>query len=346
MKKILAMMLTAAMMLSMGTAAMAAEQDLSDVLDKSTSFEKEYVIKHGTAPAETFDFEIEKVSYKDNSDVLHTDDAETTEVNELDEYTFPVVTLGDAVFEADLSATDTADVTVDISDIDVGLGVYTYKITEVLGKTAGVTYVTTPVYLVVTILYNQTENKHYVAAIHLETEDGSKTGNIDNEYDAGDLTVTKNISGNIADMEKEFKFTITLTAAKGEVFNEKVQNVVDAVAAKTENAATKVEYNTDKNEVVITVWLGHEESINITNIPVGVTYTIVEDEDGYTKTNTSIADGTITGGDKDVSVWENTKGTTVDTGISVDSIPYIAMLGVVAVGGAGFMVSKKRRSED
>ena len=342
MKKILAMMLTAAMMLSMGTAAMAAKQNLSDVLDKSTSFEKEYVIKHGTAPAETFDFEIEKVSYKDNSDVVHTDDAKTTEVNELDAYAFPVVTLGDAVFEANLSATATADVTVGISNIDVGLGVYTYKITEVEGSTAGVTYATTPVYLVVTILYNETTEKHYVAAIHLETEDGSKTGNIDNEYDAGKLTVTKTITGNIADMEKKFAFTITLSAAEGEVFNSAVQNVITTTAGNTPVAT----YNEAKNKVTITVNLGNGDEIEINNIPKGVTYTVTEVAEDYTSTNTTVADGTITGGDTDVSAWENKKDTTVDTGISVDSIPYIAMLGVVAIGGAGVVVSKKRRSED
>ena len=97
--------------------------------------------------------------------------------------------------------------------------------------------------------------------------------------------------------------------------------------------------------------------MTFSNIPYGITYT-VEEED-YTDAGYEAAKYKLNGGEDtpnpvegevdssgDKVVITNTKDTTVDTGISVDSIPYIVMLGAAMFGGTGFMISKKRRSED
>ncbi|MBO5127241.1 MAG: QVPTGV class sortase B protein-sorting domain-containing protein, partial [Clostridia bacterium] len=74
----------------------------------------------------------------------------------------------------------------------------------------------------------------------------------------------------------------------------------------------------------------------------------VKTEEGTTTvtyTTSGVVSGVINSATENLGITNN-KGAEVDTGISVDSIPYIAMLGVVAIGGTGFIVSKKRRSED
>lgn len=326
MKKILSLALALVLVLSMGTVAFAAGYD--KYLDKSTSFTKEYVVTNGTAPAETFDFAVEYQSFKNN-------EGETETVS-----TYPTVTLGDAVFTSDLSVTDDAAVSVEISNyIDVALGVYTYKITEVVPttKTAGTTYNSEPVYLVVTILRDEDSANHYVAAIHYETATGEKTGKITNSYNAGQLSVTKQIEGNMADMSKKFEFTVVFSPAGGTAFNTTVQIANDAASTNREYRATANEDGT----YTIVFNLGDDETATFTNIPVGTTYTVSENKDGYTMEHTTVADGSIIGGDADADVWTNTLTSGIDTGINMDSMPYILLLAVACMGLFVF-ISKKR----
>ena len=326
MKKFLSLALALVLVLSLSTVAFAADYD--EYLDKSTSFTKEYVVTNGTAPAETFDFAVEYQSFKNNEGKTETATA------------YPTVTLGDAVFENALSTTGTASVSVAISNYaNVALGVYTYMITEVVHttKTAGTTYNSDPVYLVVTILRDEDSANHYVAAIHYETATGEKTGKITNSYNAGQLSVTKQIEGNMADMTKKFEFTVVFTPAEGTAFDTTVQIANDA-------ASTKREYNATANEdgtYTIVFELGDDETATFTNIPVGTTYTVSENEDGYTKKHTTEADGSITGGDTDADVWTNTLTSEIDTGITMDSMPYILLLAVACMGLFVF-ISKKR----
>ena len=315
MKKILSIVLALVMILSLSTVVFAAE-------DTKATFTKEYVVNNGEAPAETFAFEVEFVGFKNNESV------ET----EIEASAAPEVTLGNAAFAA-IKEDGTAAVDVEIGDVtDAALGVYTYEITEVAGNTAGVIYNDKSIFLVVTVLRDESSENHYVAAVHYEAANGNKTGEITNEYDAGELTVTKEITGNMADMSKEFNFTIVLTAPEGTEFADN-QNVCSNEGAEV----TK----TNDSEWTITVALGDGESINISNIPVGTIYTVAEDAEGYTSTHTTVADGSIAGGDADEDVWTNELTSEVDTGIALDSMPYIMILAVVA--GAFVLTSFKKR---
>lgn len=330
MKKILSLALALVLVLSLSTVAFAADYD--EYLDESTSFDKEYVVTNGTAPKETFDFTVEYQSFKNN-------EGETETVA-----THPTVTLGDAVFTSALSATDTADVSVEISNYaNVALGVYTYMITEVVPttKTAGTTYNRDPVYLVVTILNNETTENHYVAAIHYQTVSGVKTGKITNSYDAGQLEVTKKIEGNMADMSKKFPFTVVFTPAEGTAFNTDVQILNDSTSTTRTYTPT---LNAD-GTYTVTFKLGHNETATFTNIPAGTTYEVSEEAGNYTSENTTKADGSITGGDTDADVWTNTLTSTIDTGISMDSMPYILLLAVAAMGLAVLFTRKRMMRE-
>ncbi len=346
MKKILAMMLTAAMMLSMGTAAMAANIDkdgetitypetdpYTDIV--KVTLDKTYTVTNAgtTYPTEKFDFTIARDAV--------TDAAEGVTAENMP---LPTIVNGGVEFTS-ASNTSTKQITIELPTYS-SVGVYTYIIKETVGDTAGVTYwededgVSKEIRLKVTVIQDA-DKKIRVAAVR--TDDGeTKTDDIENVYKAGSLAVKKTVTGILGDKEKYFAITITLNGVEGEDY--------------TGNGITvgNTSYESNPTSVVVgtpaTFYLKDGETIELGNIPYGVTYTVTEENlEDYTEN--------ITGGDANgagtvdsaaetlVDVTNNKEGT-VDTGISVDSIPYIAMLGVVAVGGAGFMVSKKRRSED
>ena len=100
-------------------------------------------------------------------------------------------------------------------------------------------------------------------------------------------------------------------------------------------------------------YLKHGETITIANLPYGVTYTVVEDDytteakGGYDEASYVWSDETNKKIDSetDTVVITNNKGVTVDTGINLDSLPYIMILAVAALGMVGF-VAKKRKEEE
>lgn len=135
-----------------------------------------------------------------------------------------------------------------------------------------------------------------------------------------DLTVKKTVSGNLYDANKEFAFTVT--------YGEKTE----------------------------TFQLKKDEEKTIAGIPVGAEVTVIEDPEGYQYSFVSITDGvtkediengvSFTMPAQDVTVViNNDKTVTVDTGISLETLPYILLLGVVAAG-AVLLVRKRRNRYD
>ena len=360
MKKILAMMLTAAMMLSMGTAAMAANQN--------ASFTKTYkVINDEANPEETFTFEYE--GYKLTDSNLNKTVADMPDIPD-STVTFAE---GEATTEG-LAKT----VNVALSNIEwPSVGVYYYYVTEKAGNTLGVEYDGTTAYLKITVAYDQGTDTYYTAFVTLnladdkgatddageEIGDGqtdSKIAGFTNTYKAGDLTVKKNVTGNLGDISKDFEVKVTFTNSTGKDVNSTITYTSDATVEADKDTGN-VEFAEGATTAEVTLKLKHNESVVFDNIPYGITYTVEESDytteanGAYDAAKYALNDGAATtdkveneelnAPSEKVEITNN-KGTTVDTGISVDSIPYIAMLGVVAIGGAGFMVSKKRRSED
>ena len=319
MKKILALALV--LVLSMGTVAFAA--DYNDYLDVNPVVPKTYKVNNGTAPAETFTFSFTGVSYKNG-------DGETVA-----NATIPAIDNVTISFDA-ISKTASKSVAVDIDANDYALGVYTYKVTEVAGSTAGVTYSDEELYLVLTILRDESSNQHYVAAMHYESATGTnKSSGFTNEYDAGSLSVTKDIKGNMADMDKEFAFTIVFTAPTGETVNSAI------TVSKPDGTTENITFAAGVTTFTYTINLGDDDTVTFTNIPEGVTYTVSEEAENYTSDHTTKADGSISANDNDVDLWTNTLTNEVDTGISMDSMPYILLLAVACMGLFVF-ISKKR----
>ncbi len=286
-----------------------------------------------TSPEETFAFsDLTCVSVEDSADDVSKDNA-------------PIPTIGTVTYGAGDASVEGMEKTVEIElPLYEDVGVYTYTFTETAGNTAGVTYRSEEIKLVVTVIQDA-NGKIRVAAIHTESS-GDKSDEFTNTYSAGSLSVKKIVTGNLGDQTKDFKVTVTFTAPKnGDKFldvNEAITYVEDG---ETKTIAAKWSDGTAKAEIT----LKHDETVTFTNIPYGVTYTVEEEDytgDGYTATYDFSDTAKNIDTAKDTVEITNDKNNTVDTGISVDSIPYIAMLGVVAIGGTGFLVSKKRRSED
>lgn len=225
------------------------------------------------------------------------------------------------------------------------VGVYTYEITETDTNVAGVIYRTETIKLVLTVV--EQNGKKVIAAVHCETPfdannaNKTKSDTFENVFNAGSLKVSKQVTGNYGEREKDFHFTVKFSAPSGDTVNSTIKYGGDET---TEPETIAPGWTGDK-EVEIT--LQHNQSIQFDNIPAGVTYTVVEAEankDGYTTTPTNDS-GTIAAKTVTEASFVNYRTTTPDTGIVLDSLPYI-LIGAVAMAAAVVMIAKKRRVED
>lgn len=318
MKKILSMLLALVMVFSMATVALAAT-DYSANIDVKPVITVNYKVNNGgTAPAETFTFSFAGVSVKDN------------EGNAVANPTYPEIADVSVTFDAsNADQTRTQDVTINANSYN--LGVYTYKVTQAKGTKAGVSYTTDDLYLVLTILRDETSGNHFVAAMHFQSATGNKETGVTNTYDCGSLNVTKKIAGNNANMDEKFKFTVKFSSTDS-TFEPGSVIVTDATWNSEEKAFQKELTNNDM--------------LSFSNIPAGVTYTVEEDAMDYT------SDGGVwqTTDDKKIDANETEKVTftntrnynDIDTGVITESAPYILLIAVCAVAAVMFVVKRRR----
>lgn len=160
---------------------------------------------------------------------------------------------------------------------------------------------------------------------------------------SANLTVTKTVTGKLGDTNKAFTFTITKadgTAA----------NITDTNIEISEADRAKVEW---KGNGQFTLKDG--ASIIFKNLPSGQ-YKIVEDDYTGEKYETSyvVDSGTSTDGQEatvtigtDAKQIDFTNHRTLkpDTGVLLDTLPYIVILAVVA-GGVALLMLRKHRKED
>lgn len=336
MKKILSLALALVLVLSMNTVAFAAAGEETTYNDMSTvTLTKEYKLTHAgtTSPAEKFTFSaLTCTKVTDAATGVTTANA-------------PVPTIASVSYTAGEAGGENAkkDITITLPTY-TSVGIYTYTFTETDGGTAGVTYRSDAITLVVTVI--EQNGKVRVAAVHTEKE-GEKSGEFNNVYSAGSLSVKKTVTGIMGDQKKEFTVKVTFTAPEGDTVREAI-TYVDGTESKTIAAGNGW---TGSKEVEIT--LKHGETVTFTNIPYGVTYTVVEDD--YTAQNAGGYDAAVYNFDdsnkkidtasENVTITNN-KGGVVDTGINMDSMPYILMLAVVFMGLFVFFSKKRMMREN
>ncbi|MGM9628674.1 MAG: DUF5979 domain-containing protein [Faecousia sp.] len=147
-----------------------------------------------------------------------------------------------------------------------------------------------------------------------------------------DVEIEKQVTGNMADQSKDFSFTVTSDKPLGKGSG----------------------YTLSNDNVKATFTLRHGETITLQGVPIGAKLSVTEDNAiGYDTTIKLYVDGeevdtegiqiTETMSNKRIKiVVTNDKDVTIDTGITTDSIPYILLFSLVAIG-AGVMLLNKRR---
>lgn len=389
-KKLLALTLVLCMVFCLSVAVLAADGDgTGDGSSSSGTYnyvgednivkiKKNYsVVGEGVAPAETFKLYQAGASQTDGETmtdipalVVKKDTNNTGMTVTVNSSTYNVV--GTATFEAN-TVNNSTGVTKEI-EIEIpaansyNVGVYEYTLKEYAGDTAGVTYYSKDIALIITVVEDNGQKR--VAAVHTEDKN-SETGKFDhtsgegkkdtfnNTYSAGKLSLTKKVTGNYGDRDKYFKFTVKLDkdTLDGKTFADSftsTQGSYDANKDNTKDNPSSVDF-TEK-----VFYLKDNETITISNIPAGVKYTITEEDysgekGGYTTTNTidtnasqdgKTATSTIEAeANKNIVAFTNNRVGTPDTGVSLDSLPYILAL-AVAFGGAVVMITRKRHVED
>lgn len=353
MKKLLSFMLTLVLVLSMGTVAFAADS-------QEASFKKTYKItNNGTSnPEETFTFTFTADHVTDSNKNLSKDD-------------MPQIDASTVKYEAGKATVSGLDQSVDVALSKVqwpGVGVYYYQVKETAGTTAGVTYDSSTAWLKVTVAYDDGTNTYYTAFVTLNLadnkgatdDDGNEIGNgitdqkiagFTNEYSAGSLAISKKVTGNMGDKNAYFAVKVTLTGEEGKNYLASYNVTGGSYASNPSTIAIGTE---------TTFYLKDEETITISNLPYGVTYTVVEEDytpeakGGYDQASYNYDADEDENAENEQKIDDacdkveitNNKGTVVDTGIVLDSMPYVLMLAAVCMGLALFFSKKRMMREN
>lgn len=383
-KKFFAGVLAAAMMLTVGATAAFAERPTAITHNQALTATSEiplyktYEVKNGTAPAETFTFQVKYLQ------AIRQDKAATAPYN-----TETVINLTgkETAFGSMTKGSESKSFTVTPTELGLGnptgTGKYLYEISENAGQTVATTYAA-PVYMAVTVAHkvdaetNQIktgEYEYYVtmfsskeAAISATSD--SATGKVNNTeaftntYGDGNLytlTLDKTVQGNFGDLGDTFTFVIEFTGEASKYANVVVETNQGTIKNADDAAVTSLALNTP-----YTITLGHSKKIVFNNLPKDIGYNIYEQgttsESKNGQYTVSVADTTM----ENVTIGENivlgvngsvnnanvevhfinTHEGTPDMGVVLDNAPYIAMLAIVAIGGVALMLNKRRRDEE
>lgn len=333
MKKIMSLLLALLLVMSLGAPAFAdGHTDMRTVTLTVTYNE---INEGSTSPAETLAFTIERASV--------TDSAEGVTVGNM-----PIPTLGTVSYAEGDAGKDGAmkkSLTITLPKY-TSVGIYTYTIKQAAGTNAGVEYWSEDIRLVVTVIQDADTGLIRVAAVHTEST-GQKSDDITNTYSAGSLAVTKTVTGNMGDRSKYFAINVTLTGEDGKTYPN--QYAVSGGSKLTDGTTAGDTASISVDGQSRTFYLKHGETFTIENLPYGVTYTVAEAD--YTTEDYEEAEINFPDPDKKINTASDTvtitnnKQATVDTGIVLDSLPYVLLL-VLSIGGAVLFLLKRRSSRE
>lgn len=347
--KLLALLLTLTLCLSMAVTANAAD---------ATPHGDVYITKAlqvspgTTADVMEFTFDFERTT---DSIGLQTDEVSTYPLPESVKITTPAVSTA-----TDTTQTVKAEGKV-VLPTYTHAGIYKYQVKEFVGSATGVGYDSTTVYtmtvgvvnsgdsLVVREIIVDKDGKLQNTASTSSSNDDITTvaGNdfvFNNTYfktiSGKSLEIKNQVAGDYADKTKPFSYKLTVT-----------KNPLDtATSYNTSIEGKTLTFN--EGVAVLEFTLKHGESLTISNMVAGASYTVEQTlETGYTTTINSDdtdTDGKIEGvlGETGVTVaYLNTYGQVAPTGISLNNSPFLLMIGVSAMFLLLLFVTKKRREE-
>lgn len=357
-KRILAFMMAAAMVFGSATAVMAADEGQSSAVDTMTvTIKKNYQVngaEGAKSPAETFQFEdatlafVAGTKYNDPNAV---DAEESVDSMDIPAKVKTITVKGPSYSEDD--NTRERDITAEIAAAAYdSVGTYIYTFSETEGDTAGVTYNSDTYRLYVTVMNGDTAGTYKIGAAYVKKQgETDKVKEIVNTYQAGKLQITKEVTGNVGDKNKVFDVNVTLTVEAGKKVKAPISIVANDGTAQDKAEISTTDWSGNKAKVTVKVKNG--TTVELKNLPVGVSYTVAEEpyngyKTSYTQNGTGMtgAPTSIRANATDTVVIKNHKDTTVDTGVIISNLPYILILAAVAVGLVLFAAGKKRRADE
>ncbi len=347
-RKLFAVALALCLMLCLSVTAFAEEAPTTYKDQGKVEIEKTYNLAgSGTSPAETFKLEETGFSITDNDIVL--DELSQAEKNAIDLAAESYEGSKKIVATVQFSEGDAGKTGAQEGKFEIDLpeytkvGVYTYKLQEVIGTTAGVEYCEDEIRLVVTVVNSGKSDNSLarIAKVYVGSGANAKGSGIVNTYSAGTLNIAKTVAGNLGDKDKYFDFTVTLTGESGKDY------APSYTVNETSNPSNPTSIKVGETKQFK---LKHNETLSIANLPKDVSYTVVETHvDGYETTVNKqkaekIENAKINTTANDVN-FVNTKNGPIDEGVMLDSLPYVLVLAAV-LGGTVVMFTRKRRFED
>ena len=153
---------------------------------------------------------------------------------------------------------------------------------------------------------------------------------------ATSIKLKKLVTGNMGDRTKKFHFTISITKEN--------ENVTFKVGNTSENGSATVD-------------LANDEESNLTEIPVGAKVTITEDNYTGSRYTTSYVidnENSVTNREANIQVakdhvsaheivFTNNKEAIPDTGITLDSLPFITLLALSIAGGIFYLICRYKK---
>lgn len=397
-KKFFAGVLAAAMMLTVGaTAAFATTPDTISVKkdgsetdakmftesDDDLVLTKTLHVVKGTAPdSMTFSFTVVK-------------QGETTAINGAASNAVFTATQDEPFVgpDKDYTATTTVQLATVLGNNKDKVGEYSYTITESTPAYPGVTPVDSTLTMKITVVNQLDEQKQpiansygYYVALYRDNKKVEARDAFKNSYDSKSLILSKTVHGALADLNKDFTFTIKFTKDTGVDANNlymgpQVGTLSTNVSIKPEGTATTpLAANTYLElDKPYTVSLRHNGSLELSNLPAGIKYEVFEngsevngsdvvlnttntsgqnvkyvvtvkdaDQNAVSFSNNNTVSGQINKENPAnvTTAFHNTNNAEPDMGVVLDNAPYIAMLAIVAIGGVALMLNKRRRDEE
>lgn len=349
-RRIFALALVVMMIAALGMSAMAAEGDPVN----SITFKK-FVTKNDAdnvyEPNTTYTFTI-KAADADKDGLSNTD---AIYAGSLDAVAFAggendtlVITSTPVLGVKEYTGT----INIDASKFDHS-GIFRYVVEETEGNYAGISYDTAKRYLDIYVVEdgvvdNKITYKAQAAVLYKADADNIKEAKEDgftNVYTTTTLTVSKTVTGNMGEKNKEFSFSLTINGANGEKYKVQKFKGETAVGEAQEIVATNTDNSAPTGTVTTEITLKDGEKFVVYGLSNGDSYVVEEtdySEQGYTTTVVGDKEGNI--GESAVTVkYTNDKNFTPPTGIAMTVLPFVAMLAMAAVVAILFFRKKERR---
>ena len=237
-------------------------------------------------------------------------------------------------------------------------GEYVYTVAETAGNAEGVAY-STETYTMHVYVVNGT-NGPEIRYYTVENAGGDKINNItfNNTYasENASLTIKKLIAGDYADQTKDFSFSITMDVPE--------TSTLDELSGTIGQDSVNVDLN--EGTGTATFELHNNETLTFNNLPAGTTYVVTETgTEGYTPSVEVVENGvaaidepTATAG-QDLSsaaageknlvgegansvVFTNTYQNITPTGIILNNLPFVILIGAAAAGFIAYVVVRRK----